>query len=106
MSRDVGDCPCAGRATHYDWCPTRWDVETRMELLPGQLEGGVVLDRSDGPLLKEPVEFLERAVDAGILYACPILDGSCPNGHHVRMLALHPCDGKTLDDYERLVGSA
>jgi hypothetical protein len=55
-----------------------------------------------GTLMGESREEVQRGIDAGVLYVCPVNDGTCPEGHHRGGPFLHYCDGKTPDDYDAL----
>lgn len=63
------------------------------------LDGGIILEDDDGSVSGEPGEDLQGAIDAGILYVCPINDGTCPNGKHRGGPFLHYCEGKTGEDH-------
>jgi len=39
--------------------------------------------------------YLQRGIDAGVLYVCPRNDGSCPVGHHRDGVVLHYREGRT-----------
>ena len=47
--------------------------------------------------------WLQRGIDAGVLYVCPVNDGTCPEGHHHGRVVLHYCEGKDIEDFDRLL---
>ena len=47
--------------------------------------------------------WFQRGIDAGVLYVCPANDGTCPEGHHRGGVVLHYCEGKDIEDFDRLL---
>lgn len=69
------------------------------------LDWAIILEPGEdgGSLHGEPTELLREAVDAGILYACTVEDGSCGIEHRGGPF-MHFCEGKTTEDYDRFAG--
>jgi len=63
-------------------------------------EWAIIFEPDEGTLMGEPVWAVKAAEAAGVIYLCPIEDGSCSNGHHKGGCFWHYCEGKTPDDYD------
>jgi hypothetical protein len=69
------------------------------------LSHSVIVDLDPNTGFAGSTVFLQRGIDAGVLYGCPVNDGSCPVGHHRDGVVLHYCEGKDIEDFDRLLGS-
>ena len=68
------------------------------------LSDAVIVDSDPNSGFAGSRVFLQRSIDAGVLYVCPVNDGSCPVGHHRDGVVLHYCEGKAIEDFDRLFG--
>jgi hypothetical protein len=75
----------------------------RLVAVDVDLTDAVILDSDPNSGFAGSRVWLERAIDAGVLYVCPVDDGSCPVGHHQGGVFLHYCEGKDFDDFDRLL---
>ena len=62
----------------------------------------VEIDPNSGFAGSHRAWWFQRGIDAGVLYVCPVNDGSCPVGHHGAGVVLHYCEGKDIEDFDRL----
>jgi hypothetical protein len=67
------------------------------------LDGAVIVDLDPTSGFAGSGFYLQRAVDAGVLYVCEVNDGTCPVGHHKGGVVLHWCEGKDIDDFGRVL---
>jgi hypothetical protein len=49
--------------------------------------------------------WFQRGIDAWVLVVCEVNDGTCPEGHHQGGVVLHYCEGKAIEDFDRLFWS-
>jgi hypothetical protein len=69
------------------------------------LTGAVIVDLDPHSGFAGTTVFLQRGIDAGLLYVCEVNDGTCPVGHHRGGVVLHWCERKDIDDFGELLGS-